>query len=131
MSKGAYDIFALVINFLDENWKSKKVTIGLFKTIETTSQALAKNLGKFLNSYNLRKKIIIDMKNEGVNLNDMTMAFKTIVNFNIFDWKKVSMEHVLGMLSLKLVNMLKLKKNYARIQSSFLSSQHSMIFKNV
>jgi hypothetical protein len=30
MSKGAYDTFALVINFLDENWQPKKVTIGLF-----------------------------------------------------------------------------------------------------
>ncbi len=27
MSKNAYDIFALVINFLDENWQPKKVTI--------------------------------------------------------------------------------------------------------
>ncbi len=31
MSKGAYDIFALVINFLDGNWKPKKVTIGFLK----------------------------------------------------------------------------------------------------
>jgi len=38
MSKGAYDIFALVINFLDENWQPKKVTIGLFET--TKSQTL-------------------------------------------------------------------------------------------
>jgi hypothetical protein len=28
MSRNAYDIFALVINFLDENWQPKKVTIG-------------------------------------------------------------------------------------------------------
>jgi hypothetical protein len=34
-SKGAYDIFALVINFLDGNWKPKKVTIGLFETTKT------------------------------------------------------------------------------------------------
>jgi hypothetical protein len=40
MSKGAYDIFTLVINFLDENWQLKKVTIGLFEAIETTSQTL-------------------------------------------------------------------------------------------
>jgi hypothetical protein len=32
MSKGKYDIFALVINFLVENWQPKKVTINLFET---------------------------------------------------------------------------------------------------
>jgi len=37
MSKGTYDIFALVINFLDENWQPKKLIISLFETIETTS----------------------------------------------------------------------------------------------
>jgi hypothetical protein len=57
MSKGAYDIFALVINFLNGNWKLRKVTIGLFETIETTNQALAKNLTEFLDSYYLKKKI--------------------------------------------------------------------------
>jgi hypothetical protein len=32
MSKGVYDTFVLVINFLDENWQPKKVTIGFFET---------------------------------------------------------------------------------------------------
>jgi hypothetical protein len=40
ISKGAYDIFALVINFLDENWQPEKVTISLFEVIETIGQAL-------------------------------------------------------------------------------------------
>jgi hypothetical protein len=44
MSKGVYDIFALVINFLDENWQPKKVTIGLFETTKIIGQALARNL---------------------------------------------------------------------------------------
>jgi hypothetical protein len=35
MSKNTYDIFALVINFLDENWQPKKLTIGFFEAIET------------------------------------------------------------------------------------------------
>jgi hypothetical protein len=46
MSKGAYNIFALVINFLDENWQPKKVTIGLFETTKITSQPLAKILNR-------------------------------------------------------------------------------------
>jgi hypothetical protein len=83
MSKGAYDIFSLVVNFLDGNWKPRKVTIDLFETTKTTNQALARNLSEFLDSYNLRKKIIIYVKDEGVNLNAMTMAFKTIINCDI------------------------------------------------
>jgi hypothetical protein len=42
MSKDAYDILALVINFLDDNWQPKKVTIGLLESTKTTSQALIK-----------------------------------------------------------------------------------------
>jgi hypothetical protein len=34
MSKGAYDIFDLVINFLNENWQLKKVTIDFFEAIK-------------------------------------------------------------------------------------------------
>ncbi len=35
MSKGAYDVFALIINFLSNDWQAKHVTIGLFEVIET------------------------------------------------------------------------------------------------
>jgi hypothetical protein len=36
MSKGAFDIFSLVINFLTLDWESKHVTIGLFEENNTT-----------------------------------------------------------------------------------------------
>jgi hypothetical protein len=62
--KGAYDIFALIINFLDGNWKPRKITIGLFKVTETANQALVRNLNELLDSYNLRKKIIVYVKDE-------------------------------------------------------------------
>jgi len=83
MSKGAYDIFALAINFLDENWQPKKVTIGFFETIEKTSQVLAKNLRELLNSYGLSKKIIVYVKDEGANLNSTTTTFKFVVNCEV------------------------------------------------
>jgi hypothetical protein len=41
MPKGTYDIFALVINFLNENWQPKRVIIGLFETTKTTGQSLS------------------------------------------------------------------------------------------
>jgi hypothetical protein len=83
MSKGNYDIFALVINFLDENWQPKKVIISLFETTKTTSQALIRNLKKLLDSYGLRKKIIAYVKNEGANLNFMATSFKFVVNYKV------------------------------------------------
>jgi hypothetical protein len=36
MSKGAHDVFVLVINFLGFDWKPKHVTFGLFEVVETT-----------------------------------------------------------------------------------------------
>jgi hypothetical protein len=81
MSKGAYDIFALVINFLDENWQPKKVTIGLFEA--TKSQTLVKNLKKLLDSSGLSKKIIAYVNNEGENLNSMTTILKSIINCEV------------------------------------------------
>jgi hypothetical protein len=83
MSKGAYDIFALAINFLDENWQLEKVTIGFFEAIEKTSQILARNLKEFLNSYELSKKIIVYVKDERVDLNSMTTTFKFVVNCEV------------------------------------------------
>jgi hypothetical protein len=44
MSKGAHNIFALVVNFLGVDQQPKNVIIDLFKVNETIEQALAKNL---------------------------------------------------------------------------------------
>jgi hypothetical protein len=35
MSKGAHDVFVLVINFLGLDWKPYYVLLGLFETIKT------------------------------------------------------------------------------------------------
>ncbi len=35
MSKGAHDVFALVISFLNEEWQPQHITIGLFQANET------------------------------------------------------------------------------------------------
>jgi hypothetical protein len=36
MSKGAHDVFVLVIIFLGSNWKPKHVTLDLFEAAKTT-----------------------------------------------------------------------------------------------
>ncbi len=53
MSKGAHDIFGLVINFLGFDWQPKHVTIGLFEAIKTNGQALANNLTKLFDQSNI------------------------------------------------------------------------------
>jgi hypothetical protein len=78
MSKSIYDVFALVINFLDENWQPKKVTIDLFEATKTIGQTLAKNFKKLLNSYGLKKKIIVYV----------TRTFKFVVNYEVLGLEK-------------------------------------------
>ncbi len=58
---------------MDENLQHKKVIIGLFEATETTDQALAK----------ISKKIIAYVKDEGANLNSMTITFKYVVNCEV------------------------------------------------
>jgi len=88
MSKGAYDVFALVINFLNNDWQPKHVTIGLFEVTETTSQALARSLTKLLDKYGLRKKIIAYVKDEGSNFNAITITLKVFVNYEYIGLEK-------------------------------------------
>ncbi len=58
------------------------MTIDLFEAIETTSQALTRNLKKLLDSYGLSKKIIAYIKDEGENLS-MTTTLKYVVNYEV------------------------------------------------
>jgi hypothetical protein len=44
----------------------------LFEANETTRQAMARNLTELLDQYDLRKKIITYVKDEGANLNAIT-----------------------------------------------------------
>ncbi len=83
VSKNTYEIFALAINFLNENWQPNKVTLNLFEATNITSQALTKNLSELLDSYGLRKKIISYGKYEGINVNSMTISLKSIINCDI------------------------------------------------
>jgi hypothetical protein len=88
MSKGAYDVFALVINFLWSNWWLKHVTIGLFEITKITRQPLVRSLINLLGKYGLRKKIIVYVKDEGFNLNAMTIALKCIINYEFLGLKE-------------------------------------------
>jgi hypothetical protein len=59
--------------------------IGLFEALKTIGQTMARNLIKLLDQHGLWKKIITYVKNESLNLNAMTNAFKFVVCYDIFD----------------------------------------------
>jgi hypothetical protein len=48
MSIGADDVFALVINFLNNDWQPKHVTIGLLEMTKIIGQTLTRSLTKLL-----------------------------------------------------------------------------------
>jgi hypothetical protein len=56
----------------------KYITIGLFETSKTLGKTLARSLQDLLKQYGLIKKIFDYVKNEGANLNTMTIALKSI-----------------------------------------------------
>jgi len=67
---------------------------------------MVRKLTELLDQYDLRKKIIAYVKDEGTNLNAMTIALKSIVSILKFlVWRRVSKSLVLVMHFLKHVNM--------------------------
>jgi hypothetical protein len=44
ISKAGHDIFALVINFLGDDWQPKHITLGHFEPTYTIGQILARKL---------------------------------------------------------------------------------------
>ncbi len=59
--------------------KPKQVILSLFEDVETTRQALARNLIDILDAYGLRNKIITYVKDESLNLNTLINALKYVV----------------------------------------------------
>jgi hypothetical protein len=58
----ALDVFALVVNFLGEDWMFKHITISLFETFETSRQTLTRSLQDLLEQFGLTKKSLFMFK---------------------------------------------------------------------
>lgn len=96
ISKGAYDVFALVVNVLTTDWQPKHITIGLCKAADASGAAMAVQLQQLLDRFNLTKKIICYVKDEGSNLATLTQALRSVVVIKVL---------VLAMLCQKHANM--------------------------
>ncbi len=116
---------------MDENWQPKKLTIGFFEAIKTTSQALARNLRKLLDSYGSSKKIIVYVKNEGANLNFMTRALKFVVKNEVLGLEDNFDGICFGQAFSKTYQYVIPKERYAKILSMFQSNLHNIIFISV
>ncbi len=68
---------------MGSDWQPKQVTIGLFEATKTIRQTLTNNLTKLFDQYGLRNKIIANVKDEGSNLNTMTITLKSIVKCEV------------------------------------------------
>jgi hypothetical protein len=104
----------------------------LFEATKITRQALANNLTKLFDQYGLRNKIIAYVKDEGSNLNTMTIVLKFVVKCEILgldeSFQGVCFGHVFFP---KHANMLLLTKKFTRISSLFQSNLPSQVCKNV
>jgi hypothetical protein len=58
--------------------------LGLFETTNIIGQTLIKILKNLLDMYELRKKIVAYVKDEGSNFNIVTLALKSIVSCDVF-----------------------------------------------
>jgi hypothetical protein len=80
MLKSSYDTFALVINFINSNWVTCHIIVGLFETLDTFGVVLTKQVKILLVEFNLTNEIIMYVKDEGINLNYHTTAFIFVVS---------------------------------------------------
>jgi len=80
MSKGAHDVFAMVVNFLSISSKPKHITIGLFEANNTNGVAMAMKLKQILKKFGLTEKIMAYVKDEGSNLATCAQALKVVVS---------------------------------------------------
>jgi hypothetical protein len=84
MSRGGFDMFALVVNYINKKWEPCHVTVTIFDVHETSRVAMAIQFKDLLAQYNLLVKIIAYVKDEGTNLNTFTMTFTNTISYVSF-----------------------------------------------
>jgi hypothetical protein len=62
MSKGAHDVFVVVVNFISSDWELNHVTIGLFEVMDTSGASMAPKLQKLLNKFSLTQKLWLTLR---------------------------------------------------------------------
>ncbi len=94
-------------------------------------QALTNNVTKLFIQYGLKNKIITYVKDEGSNINTMTIVLKTIIKCEILNSDESFQGAYFGHVFPKHANMLLLTKKFVGILGLFQSKLPSQIYKNV
>jgi len=81
MSKSSFNTFALVINFINEEWVPCHVIVGMFEALNTSRATLVEQMKSFLVEYQLSIKIIVCVKDESAKLNTIVIALTYVVSF--------------------------------------------------
>lgn len=84
MSKGAHDIFVVVVNLISSDWEAKHVTITLFEVTDTSGVAMVSKFQELLNKFSLITKILVYVKDKGSNLQGSTNAPTSVVSRDFF-----------------------------------------------
>jgi len=79
MYKTNFDMFVLMINFINDDWVPYHVIVRLFEALNTFGATLVEQMKYLLAKYELTSKIIIYVKDENTNLNTFTFAFASVV----------------------------------------------------
>jgi hypothetical protein len=88
-------------------------------------------LKKLFDQYGLRNKIIVYVKDEGSNLNTMTIALKFVVKCEVLGLDEKFQGACFGHAFSKACHILLLTKKIARISSLFQSNMINHVDKNV
>jgi hypothetical protein len=68
MSKGMWDVFVVMVNFISSDWEVKHVTIRLFEVDDKSGIPMVPKLQGLLDRFSLTLKILTFVKDEGTNL---------------------------------------------------------------
>jgi hypothetical protein len=94
-NQNGLDIFALVMNFIDDAWVPKHVNVGLFETPNIANVVLVRIAKPLLAKFQFTHKIVVYMKNKCSNLNTLVVAFFIIVSHS--SWRHHLKRFVLDM----------------------------------
>jgi hypothetical protein len=113
MSQSGFDIFSLVVNFIDDAWVPKHVNVGLFETPNIANVILAKNVKPLLAKFQLTHKIVAYVKDKGSNLNTLVTTLLLLFLVSHYCWRHHLKGFVLDMQCPKLVSMSPMMLSFA------------------
>jgi hypothetical protein len=97
MSHGGFDTFALVVNYIYNNWEVCNITMSIFKVHETLGTTMVLQLKDLFVRFDLCEKIITYVKDEGVDLNTFKISWTTLFHVFHYCWQNHILLVVMGM----------------------------------